>query len=81
MAATRRNHSRDNESCREKIRTTQLIKRLEDHALGEIELSVTQVAAIKILLSKTLADLSAVSHAHMDDKNIKQVFGWLPTQG
>lgn len=80
MAAPKNNQSKNNQSCRDKIRTTQLIKRLEDHALGEIELSATQIQAINILLKKTLADLSAVAITEIDDKRAKQVFGWLPTQ-
>jgi hypothetical protein len=47
------------EDVRAKIQTSQLINRLTDHALGEVELSATQVQAIKILLGKTLPDLSA----------------------
>lgn len=49
------------ENTRAKIQTTQLINRLTSHALGEIELSSTQVKAIEILIRKTLPDLSAVN--------------------
>jgi hypothetical protein len=80
MAAVRRNHSKFNESCREKIQTTQLILRLQDHALGIIELDKTQIDAIKILLGKTLPDLSAVAIGDMSNEQTKQVFGWMPTQ-
>ncbi len=62
MAAVKNNHSKHNQDTRDKIRTTQLIKRLEDHALGDIELTPTQIKAIEILLRKTLADLSSVAH-------------------
>lgn len=37
-----------------------LINRLHDHALGKIELSVTQIKSIEILLRKTAPDLLAV---------------------
>lgn len=47
---------------RDKIQASQLINRLENHALGETELSQTQIKAIEILLRKTLPDLSAVAH-------------------
>lgn len=80
MAAPHNNQSKNNQSCRDKIRTTQLMKRLEDHGLGEIELSATQIQAINILLKKTLADLSAIAITDLDGKRAKQVFGWLPTQ-
>ncbi len=49
------------ENTRAKIQTTQLINRLTDHALGNIELSPTQVKAIEILIRKTLPDLQAIS--------------------
>jgi hypothetical protein len=62
MAAPRNNQSKNNEACREKIQTTQLINRLQDHALGNIQMEKSQIDAIKILLGKTLPDLSAVSH-------------------
>jgi hypothetical protein len=49
------------EDVRAKIRTSQLINRLENHALGELELSATQIKAIEVLIRKTLPDLSAVT--------------------
>ena len=45
---------------RDKIQASQLINRLEAHALGEVELSATQVRAIEVLLRKILPDLSSV---------------------
>ena len=50
------------EDVREKIKSSQLINRLTDHALGDLELSNTQVRAIEILLKKSIPDLSAVEH-------------------
>ncbi len=47
---------------REKIKSSQLINRLTDHALGDLELSNTQVRAIEILLKKSIPDLSAIEH-------------------
>lgn len=49
------------EDVRAKIQTSQLVKRLTEHALGKVELSPTQVRAIEILIKKTLPDLSAVT--------------------
>lgn len=46
---------------RAKIQTSMLINRLSDHALGNLDLSQTQIKAIEILIRKTLPDLSAVS--------------------
>lgn len=51
---------RHQDEARKKIKTSQLINRLTNHALGEIDLQPTQVKAIEILLRKTLPDLSAV---------------------
>ena len=58
MAA--RNNLRHDEKTRQRIQTTQLIKRLESHALGDIELKTSQIKAIEILLRKTVPDLQAV---------------------
>ena len=57
MAARYTKHQ--TEACREKIRTTQLINRLQKHINGKLDLSPTQVRGIEILLNKTLANLSA----------------------
>jgi hypothetical protein len=48
-------------SPREAIRTTELLQRLEDHALGRAEMSSTEVRAAEILLKKRLPDLSTVA--------------------
>lgn len=62
MAATKRNAMLIDEA-REKIKTTQLINRLQGHALGNVEMSPTQVKATEILLRKRVPDLSAVTLA------------------
>lgn len=46
---------------REKIKTSQLINRLQDHALSGKELSASQIKAIEVLIRKTLPDLTAVA--------------------
>lgn len=58
------------DDVRSKIQASQLINRLTDHALGELELSNTQVRAIEILLKKTIPDLSAVEHTGDADNPI-----------
>lgn len=40
-----------------------LVNRLEDHALGKVEMTATQVQAARVLLNKTLPDLQAVQHS------------------
>jgi monomeric isocitrate dehydrogenase len=42
-----------------KIKTAWLIKRLQDHINGKLELSLSQVRAIGILLKKVVPDLTA----------------------
>jgi hypothetical protein len=51
---------RHQQMVRDKIQASQLLNRLENHALGECELSATQIKAIEILLRKVLPDLSAI---------------------
>jgi hypothetical protein len=54
----RKTHQDD---VRTKIQTSQLINRLQDHALGKIVLEPTQIKAIEVLIRKTLPDLSQVT--------------------
>lgn len=59
MAARMRTTHQDD--VRAKIQTSQLLNRLEKHALGDLDLSATQIKAIEVLVRKTLPDLSAVT--------------------
>jgi hypothetical protein len=59
MAA--RNRTWTPELVRQKIRSSMLINRLQNHVLGRIEMSKTQLTAARILLGKTVPDLSAIS--------------------
>ena len=59
MAARLRSKHQD--EIREKIKTSQLVNRLTDCALKDLELTAQQLKAIEILLRKSLPDLSAVS--------------------
>lgn len=51
------------DAWREKIQTSMIINRLQDHINGTIELSSTQVSAALGLLKKTAPDLSAVEQS------------------
>ena len=42
------------EAVRQKIQVTQLINRLQDHVLGDIQMSPTQLDAAKFLLNKRI---------------------------
>lgn len=57
MAA--RNRSWTPEVVRQKIRTSMLINRLQNHVLGRLDMSKTQLQAAGILLRKTLPDMIA----------------------
>ncbi len=58
--AARTLRPKHSDEIRAKIQASQLINRLTDHALGDVELTSTQVRAIEILLKKSVPDLSAM---------------------
>jgi hypothetical protein len=45
---------------RERIRTSMLINRLQDHVFGRCEMTLSQVKAASVVLRKTLPDLKPV---------------------
>lgn len=51
------------EEARGKIRTTQLINRLQNHAFGRNKMTNTQVRSVEILLRKVIPDLTSVDQA------------------
>jgi hypothetical protein len=55
MAA--RNRTWTPEIVRQRIRTAMLINRLQNHVLGRLDMSKTQLQAAGILLRKTLPDM------------------------
>jgi len=61
MAA--RNRTWTPEIVRQRIKTSMLINRLQQQALGQLELEPGQQRAIEILLRKTLPDLLGVAHS------------------
>lgn len=75
MAA--RLNARHSEMVREKIRASQLVNRLEDHVLGELDLSATQVTAALGLLKKCVPDISAVNLGQDEESGpIRLTFEW-----
>lgn len=54
---------RQAETARAAIKTTQLMKRLQSHAMGELELTATQIRAAEIVLKKTMPDLKSTEHS------------------
>ena len=79
MAA--RLNRRHQDMVRDKIQATQLVNRLEDHALNGLELSPTQIKAIEILLKKSLPDLSAVELTGDKDNPVAVTGGLGPIYG
>lgn len=71
---------RHDEQTRAKIRTSQLLNRLNDHVFGKnskpVDISQTQMKAIEILLRKTLPDLAAVTVSGDPDQPLKMVIEW-----
>jgi hypothetical protein len=84
MAAPKLNRAHQKD-IREKIKTIQLINRLQAYALGEsapnsedgdespLELDAGRLKAIEILLRKSLADLSSVTHVGDEDAPIQHL--------
>lgn len=59
MAA--RLNPRHTEMVRNKIKASQLINRLQNHAFGEVELTPAQVQSCKILLDKVISNAPAIN--------------------
>ena len=76
--AARIHKIRHDDETRERIRTSQIINRLEGHILGEIELETTQVTAALGLLRKTIPDLTATKISGDGENPIAiRAIGWL----
>ena len=48
------------QSTRDKIKASMIVNRLQDHIVGTVELSTSQVRAAEVLLRKVCPDLQAV---------------------
>lgn len=51
------------EKVRQRIRTGVLVRRLVNHALGNLEMSATQVKAAEIVLRKVIPDMKSIEHS------------------
>ena len=58
------------ERWKNKIRTTVILKRLQEHVDGQLELKPTQVKAAEILLKKTVPDLAKTEVSGPDGQAI-----------
>lgn len=80
MAAPELNRAHQ-QDIRTKIKTTQLVNRLQDFVLDgvdpktgdPIEIDAQRLKAIEILLRKSLPDLSAITHKGDDESPIRHV--------
>ena len=64
-------NKRHSDAVRAKIQASLLVNRLHDCAMGELELSPTQVRAIEALLDRTVPKLSQIQHVGEDGGAIK----------
>lgn len=65
------------EDVRKKIQAGQLVKVLQDHALGVTgEMQLSRMKAIEILLRKSIPDLTAVTLSTDPDKPMELTFRW-----
>lgn len=71
-ARLRKNHQ---DEVRTKIQTSQLINKLQNHALsdGDEEISNSRMKAIEILLKKSLPDLTAIQMSGDEDNPVRVV--------
>jgi len=61
---------RNDESTRAKIQATVIVKLLQEHVLGNRDMTTTQIAAAKILMDKTLPNLAQTDiNADVNNKN------------
>lgn len=71
---------RHDDFTRQRIKTTQLVNRLENHVLGKVEMQSTQVTAALGLLKKSLPDLGTLEHTGAEGGPIEHAFRWLTAQ-
>ncbi len=75
MAARNRKVQLD-EEWRERIKVGVLLNYLMKHAVGEIDMSNSQIKAAEILLKKRVPDLAAVQHSGDKDNPVSFSFSW-----
>lgn len=75
MAARIKNYH--TEEVRQRIQTSQLLNRLTNHALGQVDMTSTQVTAALGVLKKSLPDLQSVALTGEDNKGpVRIEVGW-----
>lgn len=56
---------------REKIRAGVLIDRVQKHAMGEVEMTATQLAAANTLLDRSVPKLSQIQHVGDENNPVR----------
>lgn len=69
MAARKRKIEHDT-FTRDRIKTTQLVNRLTNHALGKNKMASTQVTAAVAILRKSLPDLQSTALTNPDGSDL-----------
>ena len=72
---SKRDHISQTQRTRDKIKSTYLVKALMEHALNNSPMSQTQIAAAKILLSKTVPDIRQQEIQQSVDASINITWG------
>ena len=72
---SKRDHISQTQRTRDKIKSTYLVKALMEHALNNNPMSSTQIAAAKILLSKTVPDIRQQEIQQNVDASINITWG------
>ena len=72
--AARKRRTTLNDKWRERIQTSMLVNRLNDHVVGKVEMSATQLRAAEILLKKTAPDLQSVTYTDPDGNSMAPAF-------
>jgi hypothetical protein len=75
--AARKIHTTLRDEWKLRIMATQLVCRLHEHAMGEAEMSPTQIKAAEILLKKVAPDLARQEVTGENNGPVKVQIGWM----
>lgn len=64
------------DSWKDGIRVSMLMGRLYGHALGENDMSQSQIKAAQVVLSKLVPDLNRAEHVGNKDQPVRLTFAW-----
>ena len=65
------------EQVRLKIQASVLVERMQSHALGEVEMSMSQIAAANSLLDRSVPKLSQIQHVGDEEGGpVRHEFAW-----